>query len=77
MEASINTDSPNLHKILQIISMLPNEEQYFISDLLTRRMQELRRAELAAQGQAAQKKHAHGETSSGSAQDFLNVMYED
>ena len=67
----------SINEILNTISSLSLEEQSFIVDTLTKRIQELRRSQIAARGQQAQENYQQGKVTSGTVADLMRAMVDD
>ena len=50
----------NINEILQTISSLPTEDQYFIADTLSKRLHDIRRTQIAARGAEAERNYQTG-----------------
>ena len=59
--------------ILQETARLPLNDQEFIVETLTKRLRELRRAEIAARAQEAEANYRGGHAQSGTVDDVLNI----
>jgi hypothetical protein len=67
----------NINEILNTISSLSLEEQYFIVDTLTKRIQDRRRSQIAARGQQAQENYQQGMVTSGTVADLMKAVADD
>ncbi|MDB9419910.1 MAG: hypothetical protein EWV55_24200 [Microcystis viridis Mv_BB_P_19951000_S69] len=67
----------NVNEILNTISCLPEEEQYFIADTLNKRIRELRRSQLAARGKQAEENYEQGHVTSGTVADLMSALDSD
>jgi hypothetical protein len=67
----------NINEILNTISSLSLEEQYFIVDTLTKRIQDRRRSQIAARGQQAQENYQQGMVTSGTVADLMRAVADD
>ncbi|TRU45941.1 MAG: hypothetical protein EWV91_13765 [Microcystis aeruginosa Ma_QC_Ca_00000000_S207] len=67
----------NVNEILNTISCLPEEEQYFIADTLNKRSRELRRSQLAARGKQAEENYEQGHVRSGTVADLMSALDSD
>ncbi len=66
-----------VNEILQNISSLSAEEQYFIAEILNKRLHDSRRKQIARRGKEAQKNYDAGKISSGTAADLLSSVEND
>ena len=64
----------NINEILDTISALSLEEQYFIVETLTKRIQDRRRSQIAARGQQAQENYQQGMVTSGTVADLMRAV---
>lgn len=69
MQATVN-------EILQDISLLSAEEQYFIVDTLNKRINDLRREQISARAEEAEKNYADGNYKSGAVADLMHALEE-
>lgn len=67
----------SVNEILQTISSLPAEDQYFIADVLNKRIIDLRRTEIALRGEEAQRNYESGNFMSGTVADLMRAADED
>ena len=67
----------NINEILNTISSLSLEEQYFIIETLTKRIQDHRRSQIAARGQQAQENYQQGMVTSGTVADLMRAVADD
>ncbi len=67
----------HVNEILNTISHLSLEDQYFIVDTLTKRIQDIRRLQIATRGQQAQENYQQGQVTSGSVADLMKVIADD
>lgn len=67
----------NVNEILNTISCLPEEDQYFIADTLNKRIRELRRFQVAARGQQAEENYKQGHVISGTVADLMSALDSD
>jgi hypothetical protein len=67
----------NINEILNTISCLPEEDQYFIADTLNKRIRELRRSQIAARGQQAEENYEQGHVISGTVADLMSALESD
>ena len=67
----------NINEILNTISALSLEEQYFIVDTLTKRIQDRQRLQIAARGQQAQENYQQGMVTSGTVADLMRAVADD
>jgi preprotein translocase subunit SecA len=72
MESSINLD-----RVLQNISELSVEEQFYLSDLLQKRLVEMRRTEIANRVKEAEANYQSGNVRSGSVADLMMLSDDD
>lgn len=69
--------SINLNQILQNISELSVEEQFYLSDLLQKRLVELRRTEIANRVKEAEENYQSGNFRSGSVAELMMLSDDD
>ena len=69
--------SINLNQILQNISELSVEEQFYISDLLQKRLVKLRRTEIANRVKEAEENYQSGNVRSGSVAELMMLSDDD
>jgi preprotein translocase subunit SecA len=69
--------SINLNQVLQSISELSVEEQFYLSDLLQKRLIEVRRSEIANRVQEAEENYRSGNVRSGSIADLMMLSDDD
>ena len=69
--------SINLNQILQNISELSVEEQFYLSDLLQKRLVELRRTEIANRVKEAEENYQSGNVRSGSVAELMMLSDDD
>ena len=69
--------SINLNQILQNISQLSVEEQFYLSDLLQKRLVELRRTEIANRVKEAEENYQSGNVRSGSVAELMMLSDDD
>jgi hypothetical protein len=67
----------NINEILNTISSLSLEDQYFIVDTLTKRIQDLRRSQIATRGEQAQENYQQGQVTSGTVADLMRAIADD
>jgi hypothetical protein len=67
----------NVNEILNNISLLPEEEQYFIADTLNKRIRNLRRSQIAARGKEAEENYEKGNVTFGNVADLMRAMNDD
>jgi hypothetical protein len=67
----------NVNEILNSISCLPEEEQYFIADTLNKRIRDLRRSQIAARGKQAEENYEQGHVTSGTVADLMSASDSD
>lgn len=67
----------HVNEILNTISHLSLEDQYFIVDTLTKRIQDLRRLQIATRGQQAQENYQQGQVTSGSVAHLMKAIIDD
>ena len=63
-----------VNEILRDISQLSAEEQYYISETLNRRLNDIKRQQIAARGKEARQNYANGKTTSGSVSDLIKLL---
>ncbi|HAA33011.1 MAG TPA: hypothetical protein DCE56_41445 [Cyanobacteria bacterium UBA8553] len=63
--------STQVNDILQAISDLTFEEQSFIAEIITKRMIELRRSQIASRAKEAEENYRLGHVLSGSVEDLM------
>ncbi|MGE0087579.1 MAG: hypothetical protein AB7S75_24480 [Desulfococcaceae bacterium] len=66
-----------VNEILQGISVLPPEDQYFISETLSRRIRDLKRRQLAQRAAEAEKNCKTGRVFSGNVADLMKAANND
>ncbi|MEZ4528715.1 MAG: hypothetical protein R2941_22605 [Desulfobacterales bacterium] len=66
-----------VNDILQSISVLPPEDQYFIAETLSRRICDLKRHFLAARAEEAEENYKAGRVSGGSVADLMKAVNDD
>jgi SET domain-containing protein len=66
----------SLNQVLQCISELPVEEQFYLADILNKRLIETRRAEIVDRVKEAEENYRQGNVYSGNV-DRLMAMTED
>lgn len=64
----------NVNEVLNTISCLSEEEQFFITDLLNKRMRELKRSQIAARGKQAEENYKQGHITSGTVADLMSAV---
>ena len=69
--------SINLNQILQNISELSVEEQFYLSELLQKRLVELRRTEIANRVKEAEKNYRSGNVRLGSVAELMMLSDDD
>ena len=69
--------SINLNQILQNISQLSVEEQFYLSELLQKRLVELRRTEIANRVKEAEENYQSGNVRSGSVAELMMLSDDD
>ncbi len=67
----------NINQILESISSLPFEDQFFINETLNKRIVELRRADIAARCEQAQENYEKGNVFSGTVDDLMKALEDD
>jgi 3-methyladenine DNA glycosylase AlkC len=67
MEGTVN-------EILQDISQLSADEQYYISETLNRRLNDIKRQQIAARRKEARQNYTNGKTTSGSVSDLIKLL---
>jgi hypothetical protein len=72
MQSSINLD-----RVLQNIAKLSVEEQFYLSDLLQKRLVDLRRVEIANRVKEAEENYRSGNVRSGSVADLMMLSDDD
>jgi hypothetical protein len=63
--------STQVNDILQAISDLAFEDQSFIAEILTKRMSELRRNQIASRAKEAEENYRLGNVQAGSVEDLM------
>ncbi len=66
-----------VNDILQNISVLPPEDQYFIAEILSKRISDLKRRQIAARTDEAEENYKTGKISSGSVADLMKEINDD
>jgi hypothetical protein len=69
--------SINLNQVLQNISELSIDEQYYLSDLLQKRLVEARRTEIASRVQEAEANYRSGNVRSGTVAELMMLSDDD
>jgi hypothetical protein len=69
--------SINLNQVLQNISELSIDEQYYLSDLLQKRLVEARRTEIASRVQEAEANYRSGNVRSGTVAELMMLSEDD
>jgi hypothetical protein len=69
--------SISLNQILQNISELSVDEQFYLSDLLQKRLVEVRRTEIANRVQEAEENYRSGNVRSGSVAELMMLSEDD
>ena len=69
--------STDINEILQTISSLPTEDQYFIADTLSKRLHDIRRTQIATRGAEAEKNYQTGNVMSGAVADLMRATDDD
>ncbi len=69
--------SINLNQVLQNISELSVEEQSYLSDLLQKRLIEMRRTEIANRVQEAEENYRSGNVRSGTVAELMMLSDDD
>jgi FKBP-type peptidyl-prolyl cis-trans isomerase (trigger factor) len=69
--------STNLNQVLQNISELSVEEQFYLSDLLQKRLVEARRNEISSRVKEAEENYQSGNVRSGSVADLMMLSDDD
>ncbi|MEA5534596.1 hypothetical protein [Crocosphaera sp. XPORK-15E] len=67
----------NVNEILNTISSLTEDEQYFIADTLNKRMRDLKRSQIAARGKQAEENYEQGQVTSGTVADLMSALDDD
>lgn len=67
----------DINEILETISSLPPEDQFFICETLNKRVVELKRFQIAKRGEQARENYEEGDASQGSAQDLMKALGDD
>jgi len=66
--------SANVNEILENISSLPPEDQFFICETLNKRVVELKRFQIAKRGEQARENYGKGNVFHGSVNDLMKAM---
>jgi hypothetical protein len=69
--------SISLNQVLQNISELSVDEQFYLSELLQKRLVEVRRTEIASRVQEAESNYRSGNVRSGSIVDLMMLSDDD
>jgi preprotein translocase subunit SecA len=69
--------SSSLNQVLQNISKLSVEEQFYLSDLLQKRLIEMRRTEIATRVQEAEENYRSGNVRSGTVAELMMLSDDD
>jgi hypothetical protein len=67
----------NVNEILNSISSLTEDEQYFIADTLNKRIRDLKRSQIAARGKQAEENYEKGQVTSGTVADLMRTLDND
>lgn len=67
----------NVSEILETISSLTEEEQYFIADTLNKRICDLKRLQITARGKEAEENYQQGNVISGTVADLMKALDND
>ncbi len=66
-----------VNDILKSISRLPEDEQFFIVDILNKRINELKRTRLVLRAKEAENNYNAGKCTSGSVSDLMGIISND
>jgi len=66
-----------VNDILKSISRLPEDEQFFIVDILNKRINELKRTRLVLRAKEAEDNYKAGKYTSGSVSDLMGIVSND
>ncbi|MCK5537596.1 MAG: hypothetical protein KAI79_12270 [Bacteroidales bacterium] len=66
-----------INDILESISSLPEEEQFFIADIMNKRIQALKRMKIALRAKEAEDNYKKGQFVSGSVNDLMKMVSND
>lgn len=69
--------SANVNEILENISSLPPEDQFFICETLNKRVVELKRFQIAKRGEQARENYEKGDVFNGSVKDLMKALNDD
>jgi len=69
--------STQVNDILQAISDLAFEDQSFIAEILSKRMIELRRSQIASRAKEAEENYRLGKVQGGSVEDLMMLSSDD
>lgn len=69
--------STQVNNILQAISELAFEDQSFIAEILTKRMTELRRSQIASRAKEAEENYRLGNVHTGTVEDLMMSSSDD
>lgn len=69
--------STQVHDILQAISDLDLEEQFYIAEIITKRTIELRRNQIALRCSEAEENYRLGNVQTGTVEDLMNYSSND
>lgn len=61
-----------INQILENISSLPVEDQFFIADIINNRLKELRREQIALRAKEAKENYKNGNFTSGTVNDLMS-----
>ena len=67
----------DINEILETISSLPPEDQFFICETLNKRVVELKRFQIAKRGEQARENCEKGKVFHGSANDLMKALGDD
>jgi hypothetical protein len=73
----MNVKTLNVNSVLKTIESLPLEEQFYIVEVVNRRIQELQRKQLANRAKEAELNYQSGSVSSGNVDDLFSALEND
>ncbi|MDM8569076.1 hypothetical protein QUF50_06140 [Thiotrichales bacterium HSG1] len=64
----------NINNILEKISLLSEEEQFFIADIISKRTHDLKRMQIVLRTREVEKNYETGNFASGNVNDLMKVL---
>ncbi len=77
MQPSPPAENTQVESILQAISILNPEEQLFVTEILNKRMIEVRRNQILARAKEAEENYQQGNTRTVSIKDLMMISSDD